>query len=200
MRRKRYANATAAQTDRRNIMLIVISGPSGSGKTTVCNRLLEVMPELQYSISFTTRAARRGEEDGKDYFFISKEEFQKRIKENKFLEYATVFDNYYSTDKDWVLSQDKDVLLSIDVQGAAQVRKNCPEAVLIFLMPPSMKILEERLRQRATDNPQEISKRLSKAKEEMAQVSNYDYTVVNDKVDESVGKIKGIIEAERNEK
>lgn len=174
-------------------MLIVISGPSGSGKTTVCNKLLEEIPALQYSISFTTRSPRPGEEDGRDYFFISKDQFEKRIKENKFLEYATVFGNYYGTDKEWVLSQEKDILLSIDVQGAGQVKKNYPDAVLIFLMPPSMKSLEERLRQRATDEPQEISKRLNIAKEEMAQVSNYDYTVVNDKLNEAVEKIKAII-------
>lgn len=181
-------------------MLIVISGPSGSGKTTVCNKLLEEMSGLTYSISFTTRAPREGEGNGEDYFFISKEEFKKRMVLDKFLEYATVFDNDYGTDREWVSNQEKDVLLCIDVQGAAQIRKNCPEAVLIFLMPPGMKILEERLHQRATDNPQEIFKRLSKAKEEMAQVSNYDYVVVNDKVNQAVKEIKSIIEKERGER
>lgn len=175
--------------------LFVISGPSGSGKTTVCDKLLEEIKDLKYSISLTTRTPRRGEENGKDYFFISKDEFKKRVKENKFLEYAAVFDNYYGTDKDWILSQDKDVLLSIDVQGAAQIKNNYKHAVLIFLMPPSITVLEKRLRLRATDHPEEIEKRLSKAKEEMAQVSNYDYTVINDKLDDSVSKIKSIIES-----
>lgn len=174
--------------------LIVISGPSGSGKTTVCDRLLEEMPDLLYSISFTTRAPRKGEKDGEDYFFVSKDEFEKRIQENKFLEYANVFDNYYGTDKEWVLTKDKNVLLAIDVQGASQIKKNHKEAVLIFLMPPGMNDLEERLRSRATDNLREISKRLNKAKEEIAQVSNYDYIVVNDKVNLAVKKIKTIIE------
>ena len=177
--------------------LIVISGPSGSGKTTICNKLLEEIPDLQYSISYTTRAPRLGEKDGKDYFFVSKDEFERRIKENKFLEYATVFGNYYGTDKDWALNQNKDVLLSIDVQGASQVKKNYSDAVLIFLMPPSMESLKERLQQRATDDSQEIVKRLNIAKKEMEQVSNYDYTVVNCKIDEAVAKIKTIIECPR---
>ena len=180
--------------------LIVISGPSGSGKTTVCDRLLGVMPDLLYSVSFTTRTPRKGEKDGKDYFFISKDEFQKRIQENKFLEYANVFDNYYGTDKEWVLTKDKNVLLGIDVQGAEQIKKNYVNAVLIFLMPPGMKALEERLQKRATDNLQEIAKRLNKVKEEIAQVSNYDYIVVNDEVNLAVEKIKTIIEKECNER
>lgn len=177
--------------------LIVISGPSGSGKTTICNRLLKLLPDLEYSVSFTTRAPRHGEKDGRDYFFISKEEFQRRIKDGAFLEYASVFDNYYGTSKDWVmerLDHGKDILLSIDVQGAAQIRKNFLKALLIFLIPPSLKVLEERLKNRATDEPIEIEKRLAKAKEEMAQVGNYDYVVINDKVTEAVEEIRGIIQ------
>ena len=176
--------------------LIVISGPTGSGKTTVCDRLLEEMPDLQYSISFTTRSPRKGEKEGRDYFFIEKEQFEKRIQEGKFLEYAQVFDNYYGTDKDWVneiLEQGKNVLLCIDVQGANQVKKNFEDAILIFLMPPDFEELGRRLRGRGTDGEDQIKKRLDMAKEEMAQVSNYNYMVVNDKLKDSVSDIVHII-------
>lgn len=180
--------------------LIIISGPSGSGKTTICNRLLRLLPNMEYSVSFTTRSPRDREKNGIDYFFISKEEFQRRIKKGSFLEYARVFDNYYGTSKDWVIErihQGKDILLSIDVQGAAQIKKNFPKAILIFLILPSLKVLEERLRRRATDHPEEIEKRLEKAKEEMAQVGNYDFVVINDRVELSVKRIKNIIQHER---
>lgn len=180
--------------------LVVISGPSGSGKTTICEHLLKLLPNLEYSISFTTRSPRKGEKDGKDYFFISKEEFQKRIKESLFLEYAQVFDNYYGTSKNWVLeklNQGRDILLSIDVQGAAKIKKNFSDTALIFLMPPSLKVLEERLRKRATDDEKEMMKRLSMAKEEMAEVAKYDYVVINDKVDDAVKEVKDIIQHER---
>lgn len=177
--------------------LIVISGPSGSGKTTICNNLLKLLPNLEYSISFTTRQPRRGEKDGVDYFFVSREEFQKSIKEDGFLEYAKVFDNYYGTRKKWVrdrLNEGKDILLSIDVQGAAQIKQNFRDAILIFLMPPSTKVLEERLWKRATDDEKEVAKRLVMAKKEMAEVAKYDYVVINDKVDEAVTDIKKIIQ------
>jgi len=173
--------------------LIVVSGPSGSGKTTVCRGLLKKIPGLQRSISYTTRPKRPGEKNGKDYFFISRNDFENRIKENRFLEYAVVFGNYYGTDKDWVLSQKTNILLSIDVQGAAQIKKNYPNSVLLFLMPPTMKALEERLKIRATDKQDEISKRLDKAKEEIAQAPNYNYTIINDKIEETVERIKAII-------
>lgn len=180
--------------------LIVISGPSGSGKTTIRDRLLKLLPGLECSVSYTTRAPRQGEKEAKDYFFISKEEFQRCIKEDGFLEYAKVFDNYYGTCKDWVterLKEGKDILLCIDVQGAAQIKKNSDNALFIFLIPPSLKVLEERLQKRATDHPEEINKRLAKAKEEMAQVGNYDHVVLNDKVSEAVDEIIGIIRHER---
>ena len=180
--------------------LIVISGPSGSGKTTISSKLLELLPDLEDSVSFTTRSPRPGEKNSRDYFFISPEEFQKRIGENKFLEYAVVFDHYYGTLRHRVLNkleQGKNILLTIDVQGAAQIKKNYPEAVLIFLMPPGEEALRERLTNRATDDPEEISKRLANAKEEMAQVGNYNYVVINDKVNEAVKKICGIIKNER---
>lgn len=180
--------------------LIVISGPSGSGKTTIRDRLLKLLPGLECSISYTTRPPRHGEKDEKDYFFISKEEFQRCIKEDNFLEYAKVFDNYYGTCKSWVsdrLKEGKDILLCIDVQGAAQIKKNSDSALFIFLIPPSLKVLEDRLKKRATDHPEEINRRLVKAKEEMAQVGNYDYVVLNDKVNEAVDEIVGIIQRER---
>jgi len=180
--------------------LVVISGPSGIGKTTICNHLLKLLPNLEYSISFTTRSPRRGEKDGRDYFFVSREEFQRRIKDNLFLEHAQVFDNFYGTSRNWVLeklNQGKDIMLSIDVQGAAKIKKNYPESILIFLMPPSLKVLEERLKKRATDDEREMKKRLSMAKDEMAEVAKYDYVVINDKVEDAVKEIKDIIQHER---
>lgn len=177
--------------------LIVVSGPSGSGKNTICDRLLLSMPQLQYSISCTTRLPRPGEKEGRDYFFLSADEFKRRIAAGRFLEYAVVFDHYYGTDKKWVddqLAQGKDVLFNIDVQGAAQIREHFSSAVLIFLMPPSLEELQRRLQGRATDDPAEITKRLNKAKEEMGHVAEYDYTVVNDRVDAAVNKIKEILE------
>lgn len=176
--------------------LIVISGPSGIGKTTVCNDLLKEMPCLLHSISCTTRLPRPGEHNGNDYFFLSKEEFQQRLAAGKFLEHAIVFDHYYGTDKEWImtqLAQGKDIILNIDVQGASQIKKSYPEAILIFLMPPSLEELQRRLQGRATDDLEEISKRLDMAKQEMAQVNNYDYTVINDELAETVRKIKEII-------
>ena len=179
--------------------LIVISGPSGSGKTTISSKLLDLLPDLEDSISFTTRRPRTGERNSRDYYFISSDEFQKGIKENKFLEYAVVFGHYYGTDNKWILDRldrGKNILLTIDVQGAAQIKANFPQAVLVFLMPPGEDVLRERLTNRATDDPEEIRNRLAKAKEEMAQVSNYNYVVINDKVNEAVEKIRGIIENE----
>ncbi|MGI6224910.1 MAG: guanylate kinase [Peptococcales bacterium] len=180
-------------------ILIVLSGPSGAGKGTICKKLLKET-NIQYSISATTRKARPGEEDGRDYFFISKEEFENKLQENGFLEWAQVYDNYYGTPKQFVeevLAQGKDCILEIDPQGAKKVKEENPDCVLIFIAPPSMEELETRITNRGTENLSEITKRLSCAREEMLSMQNYDYVVVNDQVSEAVKKIQAILIAEK---
>ncbi len=175
--------------------LIVISGPAGTGKGTVINGLME-RERYALSVSATTRAPRGFEQDGINYFFKTVDEFEEMIKNGEFLEYAKFVDNYYGTPKKYVLQkleEGKNVLLEIEVQGALQVKKNYPEATLIFLLPPSMDELESRLRGRATDSEETIVKRLARAKEEMEYKDKYDYQVVNLEVDQAVQEIEKII-------
>jgi guanylate kinase len=181
-------------------LLIIISSPSGGGKTTVKNRLLELMPEMYYSISCTTRKPRTGETEGKDYNFISEEEFLKKKEKGAFLEFAKVYNSYYygtlEAPIDENLEKGKDVLLDIDTQGAMQVSEK-KECVLIFILPPSLEILKSRLFNRKTDSENEIWKRLKEAEKELKLVHNYDYAVLNDNIDQTVEKIKAIITAEK---
>lgn len=180
-------------------ILIVLSGPSGAGKGTICAALRKEMPNLVYSVSMTTRLPRVGEEEGVSYFFRGKEEFEELIKEDAFLEYARVYDNYYGTPKQHVmdlLSQGKSVILEIDIQGAMQVKERFSEAVFIYIVPPSLDILSHRLRDRGTDATDVINKRLSKANSELALAHRYDYIVVNDKLDDAVLKVASILRAE----
>jgi len=180
-------------------ILIVLSGPSGAGKGTICKSLLK-QTDIQYSISATTRSPRAGEKDGREYFFITKEDFENKIKEDGFLEWAKVYDNYYGTPKKFVedvLAQGKDCILEIDPQGAQKVRAKKPDSVLVFIAPPSMQELKNRITNRATENLSEINKRLSCAKEEMLCMQNYDYVVINDQVEKAVEKIKAILIAEK---
>ena len=175
--------------------LIVISGPAGAGKGTVVNGLME-RERYALSVSATTRAPRGFEQDGINYFFKTVEEFEEMIKNNEFLEYAKFVDNYYGTPKKFVLDkleEGKNVLREIEVQGALQVKKNYPEATLIFLLPPSMEELESRLRGRATDSEETILKRLARAEEEMSYKDKYDFQVVNFEVDQAVQEIEDII-------
>ena len=163
-------------------LLIVLSGPSGVGKGTVRKALFN-MPghNLEYSISMTTRKQRPGEVNGKDYYFVSREEFEKRIEEGKFLEYAEFVGNYYGTPLDLVnekLAQGKEVVLEIEVQGALQVREKCPEAVFIFLAPPSKQALYDRLHSRGTESEEVIEQRVTKANKEFQLAYKYDYIVV----------------------
>jgi guanylate kinase len=181
-------------------LLIVISGPSGVGKGTVRKALFDMKNHnLDYSVSMTTRKPRVGEKEGVDYFFVSKEEFKKRIDENKFLEYAEFVNEYYGTPLDKVeekLEQGKEVVLEIEVDGAMQVREKMPEAVFIFIVPPSREDLEQRLRNRGTENPDVIAERLKKAEREYKLAHMYDYIVVNDDVYNAADRILAIIRAE----
>ena len=179
--------------------LIVLSGPSGVGKSTVIAELLGERKDIYFSVSFTTRSPRVGEADGVNYNFVSREEFERMIAADELLEYAQYVGNYYGTSLKVI--QDKlaagvDVLLDIDVQGAAKVRSKCPEAVLIFIVPPSFEELSRRLHGRATDNEDVIAGRLQKAREEYRQIPNYDYLVVNDKVSTAAEEIVPTLTAE----
>lgn len=181
-------------------LLVVISGPSGVGKGTVRKALFD-MPnhDLIYSVSMTTRAPRPGEVDGVDYYFVSKEEFLKRISENKFLEWAEFVGNYYGTPLDKVeeqLENGKEVVLEIEVEGALQVREKSKDAVFIFIVPPGKKALYERLIKRGTDTPEMIKKRMEKADREFMLAHKYDYIVVNDDVNNAADRIMAIIRAE----
>lgn len=180
--------------------LYIISGPSGTGKGTICSRIMEER-KLSLSISMTTRAPRDGEKDGQSYYFVTKEEFENKIKEDKMLEYAKVFDNYYGTPKDMVISRLErgiDVILEIDIQGGLQVRSKMPEdSVLIFILPPSLEELKNRLNSRGTESIEAIEKRLSKALDEIRFIGEYDYYIVNDDLEKAVGEALSIVDAER---
>ena len=180
--------------------LIVLSGPSGAGKSTVIAELLSSRRDIYFSVSFTTRKPRTGEADGVNYNFISRREFERMIAGDELLEYAEYVDNYYGTSYQMVrekLDQGVDVLLDIEVQGAAMVKRRCPEAVLIFLIPPSLEELSRRLHRRNTDEESVIESRLKKARDECRESVHYDYLVVNDTVVEAAGEILSILEAER---
>ncbi len=189
-------------------LLILVSGASGTGKGTVCKKILSDMPEIFYSISATTRQPRPGEVDGVEYFFITKEEFKTWIAEDKFLEYAEVYGNFYGTPLHKIeerLSRGENVLLEIDTQGALNVMKKVPDGIYIFLLPPSLEELKNRIKNRGTETPETLERRLNAAKAEIEIGKKYQYVVVNDTVDEAVKKIKAIISAElcktsRNEK
>ncbi|MGO2299626.1 guanylate kinase [Paucilactobacillus nenjiangensis] len=182
-------------------MLIVLSGPSGVGKGTVRKAIFDQKTnDFQYSISMTTRKPRPGEVDGVDYFFVSTEEFEKRIQNGGMLEYAKYVDNYYGTPLEYVeetLNSGKDVFLEIEVNGAMQVRAKCPDGVFVFLTPPDLIELKQRLISRGTDDMDVINKRIAKAVGEIKMMQNYDYAVVNDVVANAVEKIKDVIRSER---
>lgn len=180
--------------------LFVISAPSGAGKTTVCHRVLESISDLAYSISHTTRPPRYGEKDGVDYFFVSEDEFLRMREREDFLEWALVHNNYYGTAKRQIsdcLGSGKDILLDIDIQGARQVRDQLSEAILIFILPPSWEVLEERLRKRQSDDEEALKLRMVNARREVRAIREYDYIIINDDLDEAVRNLTAIVQAER---
>jgi len=182
-------------------LLVVVSGPSGAGKGTICKELLKNNSQIKVSISATTRLPRTGEEDGVNYFFINKDKFENMIDGDDFLEYAMVYDNYYGTPKEYVmnnLENGNDVLLEIDIVGALQIKERFEDAVFIFILPPSLEELKNRIIGRGTETLTDIEKRYGSAISEIKQVIKYDYAVVNDDVSRAVKDIEAIIRAEKS--
>ena len=180
-------------------LLVVISGPSGVGKGTVCKALREMMPELTYSISATTRSPREGEVDGVNYFFKSVQEFEKMIEEDELIEWAQYVGNYYGTPRRVVeetLAKGQDVVLEIEVQGAMQVKEKYPQGIFIFLVPPSFEELRQRIIHRGTESESVLNLRLEAASDELKQIDQYDYVVINDEVDKACERIRAIVMAE----
>jgi len=180
--------------------VFIISAPSGSGKSTLVNVVWRTIPDLQFSISYTTRTPRGTEKDGCEYFFISRERFEEMIRNQEFLEHADVFGNYYGTAKSFLSkaeSANKDLLLDIDVQGAEQIKRKLPEAISIFIMPPNRAELERRLRERSQDSEPVIQKRLKAAGREIENYRKYDYILVNDRLEDSVSTLEAILLSER---
>ncbi|KWZ99921.1 guanylate kinase [Anaerococcus jeddahensis] len=181
--------------------LLVISGPSGVGKGTVLHDLMNTQKNLVYSVSVTTRKSRPGEIEGVSYFFKSHDEFEKMIEEDKFLEYAKVHDNYYGTPKDFVeekINEGKIVILEIDVQGALNVKENIDNGVYIFLAPPSLSELKNRIVNRGTETESDINLRMNNARKELSYIKNYDYLVVNDHLNSAINLVNEIINAEKH--
>ena len=180
--------------------LFVVSSPSGGGKGTIVQRVLDVVPNLSYSVSFTTRAPRNNEMNGREYFFINRQVFDEMVAAGEFLEWACVHGNFYGTAARQVAEETlagTDIVLEVDVQGAASVRKLPLDSVSVFILPPSFAVLRERLIARGTDGPQELEVRLRNAPEELRQYSAFDYVIINDEVERAAGQLASIIYAER---
>jgi len=186
------------------VNVFIISAPSGSGKSTLVSIIRRTVPNLEFSISYTTRRPRGCEQNGREYFFISREEFREMIHHDEFLEYAIVFEtDYYGTARTFLRKaeqQGKDLLLDIDVQGAAQVKKKISEAVSIFILPPNRSALEQRLRSRGQDAEEKIQRRLEEARREIENYDKYDYILVNDHLDDSVKALEAILLSERQKR
>ena len=182
-------------------LLIVVSGPSGAGKDTIVNKVVENMKNIKVSVSMTTREPREKEVDGKDYYFVTKEKFEECIKNDKLLEYATVHNNqYYGTPKAKIeedINKGISVILVIDIQGALKIKEKIKEALFIFIMPPSMEVLKERLIARKTETKDKILERFKTAYKEINEYKKYNYIVVNDKLDVAIDKVESIIKAEK---
>jgi guanylate kinase len=181
----------------------IISAPSGSGKSTLVNEILKVVSGLEFSISYTTREPRGSEQNGREYFFVSRNQFEEMLRADEFLEHADVFGNYYGTARQFLRDAEehgKDLLLDIDVQGAQQIKQKLPQAVSIFVLPPDRATLEKRLRSRSLDAEKVIQRRLVTATREIENYSKYDYILVNDRLDESTEALKSILLSERKRK
>ena len=181
-------------------LICIISAPSGSGKSTLVNELLKLVPGLDFSISYTTRPSRGSEQNGKQYYFVSRKEFEEMIRNDEFLEHANVFGNYYGTARRFLREageKGRDLLLDIDVQGAEQMKRKLPEAVSIFVLPPDRKTLERRLRKRSEDAEEVIARRLITATREIGNYNKYDYILINDDLEESIENLEAIVLAER---
>ena len=176
--------------------LIIISGPSGAGKTAITGHALQTLPDIKFSISYTTRAPRAGERDGLEYFFIGREKFKSLIDDGEFLEWAEVHGNYYGTSRSFIdgfLRQGIDVILDIDVQGARSVKAACPGAVAVFVLPPSFDVLRERLIRRGLDDANVVEKRLKIARDEISRYDDYDYLIVNDDLENAKREFISIV-------
>ncbi|HTP06371.1 MAG TPA: guanylate kinase [Nitrospirota bacterium] len=185
---------------RREGLLFVVSAPSGAGKTTLCRALTDSLQNLTHSISYTTRKPRPGEVDGRDYYFVTEERFRNMVQAGDFAEWAQVHSNLYGTSRrvlDEMRTDGTDVILDIDTQGAGQIKEKCQDAVFIFIMPPSLEILEERLRHRKSDNEDEIKKRMRRARDEIRDYTMYDYIIVNRDFERALAELRSIILAER---
>ena len=179
-------------------ILIVVSGFSGAGKGTLMKQLVHTYDDYALSISMTTRSPRPGEEEGKEYFFVSRQEFEEKIAQNGLIEHACYCDNYYGTPRDYVekqLEKGKDVILEIEIQGALEIKRKYPTALLLFVMPPSAAELRKRLEGRGTESPEVIAKRLKRAGEEAEGIEQYDFLVINDKLEECVQQMHELIRA-----
>jgi guanylate kinase len=195
------AGLTQDPESQRRGLLFIVSAPSGTGKTTLVERLVQLVPRLRMSRSYTSRAARPGEADGVDYNFVSRERFEDMVGNGEFLEYADVFGNYYGTrvsDTETILTAGHDLVLVIDVQGARQVRNRGLDTVGVFVLPPSAHVLEQRLRGRSKDTDEQIRRRLNVAGGEVAECATYEYIVINDEVDSAVDRLRSIVLAERS--
>jgi len=180
--------------------LFIVTAPSGAGKTSMVRALLAADQNVQLSISYTTRAMRPGEVDGRDYHFVSREQFQEMLGEGEFLESAEVYGNYYGTSQTWinqVMQSGKDILLEIDWQGAAQVRRIFPAAIGVFILPPSLEALQQRLQGRGQDGAEVIARRLEAAREDISHVGEFDYAIINDSFDVAVDDLRAVFRAER---
>jgi guanylate kinase len=183
--------------------LFIVSAPSGAGKTTLCKAALRLLPDLHYSISHTTRKPRPGERHGIDYFFLDEKQFTRRIQEGKWAEWARIYDHYYGTCRDYIdsiLGAGDDILLDIDAQGTRQILRHYPDSVTIFIMPPSLDVLRERLQARATDSQEEMDKRLRCAKREIAEKGLYRHVIINNDLNRAIDELLGIMEKYRTEK
>jgi guanylate kinase len=184
-------------------LLLVLSAPSGGGKTSIAKKLLQVRKDLGYSVSATTRATRNGERDGQDYHFLSREEFERRRDQGEFLEWAEYGAQLYGTLKreiDRIFGEGRHAVLDIEVEGARQIRRNFPNSLQVFVLPPSAEVLVERLKRRNTENPELLRKRLTHASEELAAVAEYDYAVVNEDLDTAVHQVSAILDGKADER